>query len=57
VIAEENNLPVENLVEPALVRRIAWEPPPDVAEAMEAGGARSWQIALTADDIAKALLG
>jgi ribonuclease D len=57
VIAEENNLPVENLLEPALVRRIAWEPPPDVAEAMESGGARSWQIALTADDVAKALLG
>jgi ribonuclease D len=60
-IAEANRLPVENLLLPDLVRRTCWQPPeqrdPDgVAEALRAGGARSWQVSLTADVLATALL-
>ncbi len=59
-IASQHTLPVENLVEPAVVRRIAWSPPTHattdaVAEAMHAHGAREWQIGLTAAAIAEAL--
>jgi len=59
-IAERLRLPVENLLQPELVRRLCWEPPPAptvdaVAEALRAGGARPWQIELTADALAAAL--
>jgi ribonuclease D len=59
-VAEEHGLPVENLLSPDLVRRITWSPPqatPEaVAEALVAGGARSWQVGLTADALAGALI-
>lgn len=59
-IAEKNRLPVENLVQPDLVRRICWRPPPEPSldatrVALRSGGARSWQIELTAEAIATAL--
>jgi len=59
-IAAAHNMPVENLVEPALTRRVAWAPPAEptaafVAEALRAGGARPWQVDLTAAAIAGAL--
>jgi ribonuclease D len=59
-IAEANNLPVENLLQPDLVRRTCWRPPADlspdsVAQALRAGGAREWQIGLTADAFSQAL--
>ncbi len=59
-IAEANNLPVENLLQPDLVRRTCWRPPEDlspdsVAQALRAGGAREWQIGLTADAFSQAL--
>lgn len=59
-IAERHRLPVENLLLPDLVRRTCWRPPEDrspdgVAEALRAGGARPWQIELTATEISKAL--
>lgn len=52
-------VPVENLVEPALVRRLAWTPPEPVTEetvvtALRAGHARPWQITLTGPLLAKA---
>jgi ribonuclease D len=52
IIAEANRVPVENLLQPDLVRRTCWEPPADlsadgIAEALRAGGARAWQIGLT----------
>jgi ribonuclease D len=58
-IATEHGLPVENLLAPDLVRRLAWSPPDPlgadtVAAALRAGGARSWQVALTADALAEA---
>lgn len=59
-IAGQHHLPVENLLQPELVRRLCWEPPPApsvdaVAEALRAGGARPWQIELTADALTSAL--
>jgi ribonuclease D len=59
-IAEAHRLPVENLLQPDLVRRTCWRPPADlsaeaVATALRDGGAREWQIGLTADALAQAL--
>ena len=59
--AERLTLPTENLLEPAVVRQIAWEPPTPidpttVREALANAGARSWQVDLTADVIAAALV-
>jgi ribonuclease D len=59
-IADANRLPVENLLQPELARRICWTPPEDsseegVGDALGAGGARNWQINLTAAALAKAL--
>ncbi len=59
-IAEEHRLPVENLLQPDLARRVCWQPPTEadtdaVAEALRSGGARHWQIELTAAALAKAL--
>ncbi|MEV6007202.1 ribonuclease D [Streptomyces sp. NPDC051976] len=51
-LAEELNLPQENLITPDTVRRLCWSPPADgspesVAAALAAMGARPWQIGLT----------
>ncbi|HEU5469873.1 MAG TPA: HRDC domain-containing protein [Actinophytocola sp.] len=59
-IAEANRLPLENLLQPDLVRRTCWEPPAELSEeavtaALRAGGARGWQIALTASSLTEAL--
>jgi ribonuclease D len=61
-IAAELELPVENLVEPAVVRRLAWSPPdpadePTVRRVMHELGARQWQVDLTAAALAAALAG
>jgi ribonuclease D len=59
-VATEHGLPVENLLSPDLLRRITWTPPDPtvdaVSAALEAGGARPWQIRLTAAGIAEALV-
>jgi ribonuclease D len=60
-IAADHTLPVENLLEPALQRKLAWSPPDpvtpeSVALALSAGGARPWQVELAADALASALL-
>ncbi len=59
-IAEDRRLPVENLLLPDLVRRTCWRPPAEtdedsVAAVLRAGGARPWQIDLTATALSKAL--
>lgn len=61
-IADEHRLPIENLLQPDLVRRTCWRPPdpitPDsVIDGLRAGGAREWQISLTATALAEALDG
>ncbi len=59
-VADQHDLPTENLVSPQLVRNLAWEPPAEVspetvAETLRQQGARSWQIGLLADQLAGAL--
>ena len=60
-LAEEHDLPAENLLGPQLVRGLAWEPPEpvsvdDVSKVLVAGGARPWQVELTAAPLAEALV-
>jgi ribonuclease D len=59
-LAEELNLPQENLITPDTVRRVCWEPPAEptvaaVAEALAGHGARAWQIEQVAPLLATAL--
>jgi ribonuclease D len=59
-VADEHRMPVENLLSPDTVRRLAWDPPPAadaevVAGFLRAHGARAWQVALTAEVLATAL--
>jgi ribonuclease D len=65
LIAEENQIPVENLITPELVRRVCWKPPvgatstlsvSEVESALSELGARQWQIDLVAPSLAAALL-
>ena len=54
------SIPVENLLSPDLVRRLAWQPPADISPdavraVLSAGGARSWQVELAAEHLAGAL--
>ncbi|MET4637120.1 HRDC domain-containing protein [Mycetocola sp. 2940] len=60
-ISEELAIPVENLLTPDLLRRVAWAPPEpvtpeSVAEALSALSARPWQIEATAQAIASAFV-
>ncbi|MFI7589218.1 HRDC domain-containing protein [Spongisporangium articulatum] len=55
-LAEELNIPAENLISPDLVRRLCWTPPAPADEervglALRAYGARQWQV----DQLAAAL--
>jgi ribonuclease D len=59
-IAAKHTLPVENLLSPDTVRRLAWQPPQPcdaqgVEEALRAHHARSWQISLTLPALVEAL--
>ncbi|MFD3942636.1 HRDC domain-containing protein [Streptomyces sp. NPDC058579] len=56
-LAEELNLPQENLITPDTVRRVCWEPPtPDqVATALSGYGARPWQVTLVTPLLVEAL--
>lgn len=59
-LAEENGLPVENLLSPDAVRRICWTPPQPLTEAavraaLADRGARAWQVDLAAAALTAAL--
>ncbi|MEU0397711.1 ribonuclease D [Streptomyces sp. NPDC006208] len=59
-LAEELNLPQENLMTPDTVRRVCWEPPAEssvaaVSDTLSGLGARPWQIGLVAPLLATAL--
>jgi ribonuclease D len=65
LIAQENEIPVENLITPEHVRRVCWKPPvgatttlsvSEVEKALVELGARQWQIDLVAPALAAALL-
>ena len=60
--AEALNLPVENLLTPETLRRVAWTPPvpidvETVSSALLSLGARTWQVDATAQLIADAFVG
>lgn len=64
IIAEENNIPVENLITPEIVRRVCWAPPapstsqasPEIVrEHLLSLGARQWQVELVGAAITAAL--
>ncbi|ALJ20426.1 ribonuclease D [Microbacterium sp. No. 7] len=60
-LAIELRMPVENLLTPDSLRRVAWSPPEpltvaSVSEALAALGARGWQIAQTAPSIVDAFV-
>ena len=55
-LGKQYELPVENLLQPDLLRRLCWQPPViPVDEALRAGGARPWQVELTAAPLDHAL--
>lgn len=59
-LAEEHDVPAENLLLPDLLRRTCWTPPEgvdveSVRAHLRANGAREWQIGLTAEPLAAAL--
>ncbi|MGH3296286.1 MAG: HRDC domain-containing protein [Trebonia sp.] len=58
-LSAEHRLPVENLLPPDALRRLAWEPPvpattETITATLRASGARPWQAELTAEPIAAA---
>lgn len=60
-LAEQLQMPTENLLTPELLRRVAWSPPQptteaSIGEALAELGARPWQIAQTAQLIADAFV-
>jgi len=55
-LSERYRIPVENLLQPDLLRRLCWQPPDGaLTDALRDGGAREWQIELLADQLAEAL--
>jgi ribonuclease D len=60
-VAQRHNLPLENLLAPDTVRRLAWDPPgsevEEVRSFLVSAGARPWQIDLTAEPLAAAMSG
>jgi ribonuclease D len=59
-LAEELNMPQENLITPDTVRRVCWEPPSEatvaaVSDALTELAARPWQVELVAPALAQAL--
>ena len=60
-LSVDHSVPVENLVQPDLLRRLCWSPPADLDEAsigaaLAAGGARPWQVDLVSPVLAKAFV-
>jgi ribonuclease D len=60
-ISEERSIPIENLLTPELVRRLAWTPPDgfevdEIAEALRELGARPWQVDGTAAALSAAFV-
>lgn len=58
-LATDIHMPVENVLQPSLLRSVCWSPPEKadeagVSEVLDSGGARPWQIELSAGRIASA---
>ncbi len=50
-LATELDIPIENLLTPDFLRRVCFEPQPDVAEQLRSLGARQWQVELVTEVI------
>jgi ribonuclease D len=50
-LATELDIPIENLLTPDFLRRVCFEPQPDVAEQLRSLGARKWQVELVTEAI------
>ncbi|QTE28314.1 HRDC domain-containing protein [Pengzhenrongella sicca] len=60
-LSVEHHIPVENLLQPDLLRRLCWSPPPQldadsIAPVLAAGGARRWQVELVTPRLAEAFV-
>jgi ribonuclease D len=60
-ISEERSIPVENLLTPETLRRVAWSPPEiidteSIGETLSALGARPWQVLATSQAIVDAFV-
>jgi len=60
-LSAEHHVPVENLLQPDLLRRLCWSPPTtldvgSIADVLAAGGARSWQVKLVSPRLAEAFV-
>jgi ribonuclease D len=60
-MAEDLEMPMENLLTPDHLRRVAWSPPAEptadaIAAALASLGARPWQLEATAQTIADAFV-
>ncbi len=61
-LSAAHQVPVENIVQPDLLRRLCWTPPlpldaAAIADQLAAGGARPWQVELVAPPLAAAFAG
>jgi ribonuclease D len=54
-IAHELELPVENLLQPDLLRNVAWLPAEDIAQQLRELGARKWQVEAVSERLSGAL--
>ena len=60
-LSDEHDVPVENLLQPDLLRRLCWTPPAPldatgVAAFLAAGGARPWQVELLTPVLTEAMV-
>ena len=60
-LSQEHQVPVENLLQPDVLRRLCWTPPrvlgeDEIAAFLVAGGARPWQVELMAPALAAAFV-
>jgi ribonuclease D len=54
-LALELEIPGENILQPDLMRRVAWEPAEDIAEQLLNFGARTWQVQAVSEKFTVAL--
>jgi len=56
-LVNEMEVPAENILQPDLMRRVAWEPESDIANQLLELGARPWQVEAVAEKFSVALAG
>ncbi len=61
-LAEQHQVPVENLLQPDALRRLCWTPPAEitadsVSDFLRGRGARAWQLGLVSEPLASAIRG